>query len=141
MVVLEKEVSQRFDYIEREIRDLKGKVASLCNNLSAPSTSFSFEDLLSHPPSPPHHEPAPPTSPRPTSLISTSLSIPSTSPPPPPATVAIIIVPQPTLSLTLPPISQTISPLSQFPPLSVPLTLPTSSLPSDTNKKEEKESV
>ncbi|XP_028802113.1 proline-rich receptor-like protein kinase PERK2 [Neltuma alba] len=128
MVVLEKEVSQRFDYVEREIRDLKGMVASLCNNFSALSTSFSFEDLLSHPPSPPHPEPEPPTSPIPTSPTSTSPSVPSTSPTPPPATLALITAPQPIPSLTLPPISQAVSLLSQLPPIPISITLPTASL-------------
>ncbi|XP_028806053.1 proline-rich receptor-like protein kinase PERK9 [Neltuma alba] len=100
-----------------------------------------FEDLLSYPPSSPHHELAPPTSLIPTSPISTSPSVPSTSPPPLLASLAIIIVPQPTPSLTLLPISQTISPLSQFPPLPIPLTLPTSSPPSNGDKRGQKESV
>ncbi|XP_028778199.1 leucine-rich repeat extensin-like protein 5 [Neltuma alba] len=140
MIVLEKEVSKRFDHVDREIRELKGMVAFLCNNFSMPSTSFSFEDLLSHLSSPPHHEPAPSTSPIPTSPVSTSPSVPSTSPTPPP-TLALITVPQPIASLYFPPFS----PLSQLPSLPIPLPLPTVSTPfpssSDANKKGEKDSA
>ncbi|XP_028799508.1 proline-rich receptor-like protein kinase PERK2 [Neltuma alba] len=138
MIVLEKKVSQRFNHVEREIRDLKGMVASHCNNFSVPSTSISFEDLISHPLSPDHYELAPPISPIPTSPISTSPSIPSTSPTPPP-TLALITVPQSTPSMLLPSIPQIVSPFIQLLPLPISITLP--SPPSDTNKKGEKESV
>ncbi|XP_028804980.1 cyclic AMP-dependent transcription factor ATF-5-like [Neltuma alba] len=100
--------------------------------------SQSFEDLLSHPPSPPHPEPTPPTSPIPTSPVSTSLSVPSTSPTLP-ATLALITVPQPIPSLHFPPFS----PLSQLPLLPIPLPMPTVSIPSpsaDADKKGEKDS-
>ncbi|XP_028799534.1 vegetative cell wall protein gp1-like [Neltuma alba] len=108
-------------------------VASLCNNFFAPNTSFSFEDLLSHPPSPPHHEPAPPISPISTSPISASPPVPSTLPPPPtPATLALITVPQSTPSIT-------VSPFAQLPPLPMSITLP--SPPSNADKKGEKKSV
>ncbi|XP_028784376.1 vegetative cell wall protein gp1-like [Neltuma alba] len=118
-------------------------VASLCNNFSVPSTSFSFKDLLSHLPSPSHPVPEPSSSPISTSPILASPSIPITSSPIP-STLAIITVPQPTPSLTLLPISQAISPLTQLPPLPIPITLPTvptSFPPSDVDKKGEKESV
>ncbi|XP_028801477.1 extensin-like [Neltuma alba] len=136
-MVLEKEVSQRFDHVDREIRELKGMVASLCNNFSTLSTTFSFEDLLSNPPSPPHHKPAPPTSAIPTSLIFTSPSVPPTSPTPP---LALITFPQPVPSLHFPPFC----PLSHLSPLPIPLPMPTVSTPSpsssDADKKGEKDS-
>ncbi|XP_028802759.1 mucin-7-like [Neltuma alba] len=132
MVVLEKEVSQRFDMLKEKQRSKK-------DGSPAPTTSFGFEDLLSHPPSPSHHEFAPPTLPIPTSIVSTSPSAPSTSPTPPP-TLALITVPQPIPSLYFPPISL----LSQLFPLPIPLTMPTVSIPSrssNADKKGEKESV
>ncbi|XP_028777623.1 vegetative cell wall protein gp1-like [Neltuma alba] len=114
-------------------------VASLCNNVSIPSTTFSFEDLLHHPPSPPHHEPGPSTSPIPTSPISTSPPKPPTSPTPSP-TLALITVPQSVPSLNIPPFS----PLSHLPPLPIPLPMPTVSTPSpsssNADKKGEKDS-
>ncbi|XP_028798832.1 vegetative cell wall protein gp1-like [Neltuma alba] len=138
MIVFKKEVSQRFDYVDRDIRELKGMVASLCNNFSAPSTTFSFEDLLHYPPSPSHHEFRPSTSPIPTSPISTSPPIPPTSPTPSP-TLALITVPQPVPSLHIPPFS----PLSHLPPLPIPLSILTVSTPSpsssDADKKGEKD--
>ncbi|XP_028798838.1 vegetative cell wall protein gp1-like [Neltuma alba] len=138
-MALEKEVSQRFDYVDREIREIKGMVASLCNNFSTPSTTFSFEDLLHRPPSPPYHEPGPSTSPIPTSPISTSPPVPPTSPTPSP-TLALITISQPVPPLHIPPFS----PLSHLPPLPIPLSIPTVSTPSpsspDAHKKEEKES-
>ncbi|XP_028788802.1 extensin-like [Neltuma alba] len=124
-MVLEREVSQRFDYVDRKIQELKGMVASLCNNFSTPSSTFSFEDLLHHPPSPPHHEPGPSTSTIPTSPISTSPSVPPTSPTPSP-TLALITIPQPIPSLYIP----SLSPLSHLPPLPIPLSIPPVSTPS-----------
>ncbi|XP_028801255.1 pollen-specific leucine-rich repeat extensin-like protein 4 [Neltuma alba] len=106
---------------------------------SLPSTTFSFEDLLHHPPSPPHHEPGPSTSTIPTSPVSTSLSVPSTSPTPSP-TLALITVPQPVPSLYIP----SLSPLSHLPPLPIPLSIPPVSTPSSSppyaDKKGEKDS-
>ncbi|XP_028800709.1 pollen-specific leucine-rich repeat extensin-like protein 1 [Neltuma alba] len=138
MRVLEKEVSQRFDYVNRDIRELKGMVASLCNSFSAPSTTFSFEDLLYYPPSPPHHEPGPSTSPTHTSPISTSSPVPPISTPSP--TLALITVLQSVPSLYIPPFS----PLSHLPPLPIPLPMPTVSIPSpsssDADKRGEKDS-
>ncbi|XP_028800710.1 RNA-binding protein 12-like [Neltuma alba] len=133
-MVLEKQVSQRFDYVDREIQELKGMVASLCNNFSAPSTTFNFEDLLHHSPSPPHHEPGPSTS-----TIPTSPSVPSTSPTPSP-TLALITVPQPIPSIHIP----SLSPLSHLPPLPIPLSIPPVSTlsfsPLNADKKGEKNS-
>ncbi|XP_028801037.1 proline-rich receptor-like protein kinase PERK2, partial [Neltuma alba] len=100
-------------------------VASLCNNFSTPSTTFSFEDLLHHPPSPPHHEPGPFTSTIPTSPIPTSLSVPPTSPTPFP-TLALITVPPLVPSLHIPSFSL----LFHLPPLPIPLSIPPVSTPS-----------
>ncbi|XP_028800386.1 lysine-rich arabinogalactan protein 19-like [Neltuma alba] len=142
MAILEKEVSLRFDLVEKELKELKGMVASICINFLALGTSLSFENLLSHPPSPPYHDLEPPFSPISTSPTFASPSIPSTlSPTPPPTTSAVITVPQPTSSLPLLPISQTLSPISQLPSLPILITLPTISSPSlssNANKKREK---
>ncbi|XP_028799492.1 extensin-like [Neltuma alba] len=98
-----------------------------------------FEDLLRHPPSPPHHEPGPSTSPIPTSPISTSPPVPPTSSTPSP-TLALITVPQPVPSLHIP----SFSPLSHLPPLPIPLSIPPVSTPSssppDADKKRGKDS-
>ncbi|XP_028787674.1 actin cytoskeleton-regulatory complex protein pan1-like [Neltuma alba] len=126
------EVSDR--KFEEKFKSSKGMEASLCNNFFAPSTTFSFEDLLHHPPSPPHHKPGPSTS-----IIPPSPSVPSTSPTPSP-TLALITVPQPVPSIHIP----SLSPLSHFPPLPIPLSIPpvstSSSSPPDADKKGEKNS-
>ncbi|XP_028786358.1 vegetative cell wall protein gp1-like [Neltuma alba] len=92
-----------------------------------------FEDLLPHPPSPPHYEPVPSTSPIPTSLIFTSPSVPPTSPTPS-TPLALITVPQPIPSLHFPSFSL----LSHLPPLPIPLPMPTASTPSPSSSYADK---
>ncbi|XP_028782783.1 merozoite surface protein CMZ-8-like [Neltuma alba] len=132
MAGLERKVSQKFDSVEKELKELKGLVTSFCANFSSPSTSFSYEDLFSHPPSPPYTKPATTSEPTPPTTIpmfSVSLAIIPVAPP----------QPQPS-----PPISHALSPISQLPPLLIPFTLPSFSAPSasslDADKRGEKNS-
>ncbi|XP_028793820.1 proline-rich receptor-like protein kinase PERK13 [Neltuma alba] len=143
MAMLEKEMSLGFDFVGRELKELKGLIISLSANFLVPSTSFSFKDLFSHPPSPSHTDPEPSSFPIvPTSTCSVP---PSVSQPIPPSTIlALIPIPQVTPPTTLTPISQALSPISQPPPLPIPFTLPSFSSPPTSSinvgKKGEKNS-